>query len=179
MGREIRKVRYLSEISSVRELRQARRELEIREWFARERLIEDTYATFSLENLLSIVAPPGSVIDRVIGGVGTGFSVVQAVIGAIGSMIGGRASRSRTVSRPTKRHTAPAKHRAAAAEPYHSAPARKKSTSTRTVAARTTSAATSRPATRKRSPEIEVEVELEEKRPRRTGSTASTGRTKK
>ncbi len=89
MAREIRRARYLSEISSVRELREARRELELREWFARERLEADIYETFTLDNLVAMVAPPGSMLDRVIGGVGTGLAAAQGVFGVIGSLLAG------------------------------------------------------------------------------------------
>ncbi len=81
-------MRCLSEIRTVRELREARRELELREMFARQRLEEDIRRTFTLSNLLSIVVPPASLIDRVIGGIGTGFAAVQGIIEAIKALIG-------------------------------------------------------------------------------------------
>lgn len=97
MGRESRKARYLSEIGSARELKEAMRELELREFFARERLAEDAADTFTLGNLISTVMPRGSVADRVVGGVmggvGTGFSALQSVIGVLGSFMGSRGSR--------------------------------------------------------------------------------------
>lgn len=142
---EIRRARYLSEISTVRELKEARRELEIREWFARERLIQDAYDTFTIDNLLSMVVPPGSLADRVIGGVGTGIAAVQGIAGAISSLLGARASRSgkSTVRHRTSGHIPKAK------------------------------SASARPAARKRNPEIEVEVELEPKRAVRSRSKKS------
>lgn len=138
MGREIRKARYLSEISTVAGLKEARRELHIREWFARERLIEDVYDTFTLENLISVVAPPGSLIDRVIGGVGTGFTAFQGIIGVVGSLIGRKSAHGRSAATQ-------AVHRRKSEHPV------KRTSATRSAA-------------RKRSPEIEVEVELEPKR---------------
>ena len=148
---EIRKARYLSEIRTVGELREARRELEIREWFAKERLIEDTYNTFTLDNLLSIVAPPGSLVDRIIGGVGTGFTAIQGIMGVIGSFLGRRSTHGRTVA-------ARSVHHHGSGHAAHVAHATKGHTSTH------------RPATRKRTAEIEVEVELEPKRPVRSRS---------
>ncbi len=142
MAREIRRARYLSEISSVRELREARVELELRELFARRRLESDIYDTFTLDNLIGMVAPPGSILDRVIGGVGTGFAAVQGVMGVIGSLLGGIGARRQTTRHPVVRKPV--------AKP-----------ATRVVAK-------AKPAARKRTPEIEVEVELE--KPRTTRS---------
>jgi hypothetical protein len=81
--------RYLSEISTAAQLREARRELEIREWFARDRLAGDLVDTFTVDNLLSIVAPPGSVVERIIGGVGTGIAAVRGIFGFFGSLVRG------------------------------------------------------------------------------------------
>jgi hypothetical protein len=89
MGCEIRRARYLSEIGSVRELREARRELEIREFFARERLEMDVMDTLSPENMMAMVAPPGSLIYRVIGSVESGLATVQGIGGVLGSLFGG------------------------------------------------------------------------------------------
>jgi hypothetical protein len=159
MGCEIRRARYLSEIGSMRELREARRELEIREFFARERLEMDVLEVLSPENLLAMVAPPGSVVRRVIGGVESGLATVQGVFGALGSLFGGGGllgglfgglfggrSASRGGSRRVASHDG--------ARPASRTVAREGS---RTVA---------RP--RRRAGEIEIEVELEEPRPRRT-----------
>lgn len=140
---EVKKARYLSEISTVAELKEARRELELREWFAGERLAEDIAETFTLENMISIVAPPGSVLDRVIGGVGTGFTAIQGIMGVVGSFLWGKGSGGRTPVR--------AVHPRASHRPQHSTHAtRGKTTGGRSHTSR------------KRTPEIEVEVELEE-----------------
>ncbi len=150
---EIRRARYLSEISSVRELKEARRELELREWFARERLEADIYDTFTLDNLVSMVAPPGSILDRVIGGVGTGFAAVQGIFGVLGSLFGGRRPE---VRRPAvrKRAVTPLVAKPAAVRPA----VRKKAVAKPAV----------RSVVRKRTPEIEVEVELEKPRTARS-----------
>jgi hypothetical protein len=150
MGRVIRTTKYLSEISSVRELREARTELELREWFARERLASDVYDTLTWDNLLSMVAPPGSLFDRVIGGVGTGLAATQGILGLFGSFFGGRtAARTapRTVSRPVSRTTTRTVSRTVTRQP-DTRTAHKRPAVTRAVA-------------HKRTPEIEVEVELE------------------
>ncbi len=104
MGRGIRQTRYLSEIRSVRELREAKRELELRDFFARERLAEDVAETFSVGNLLSLVAPPGSVVNRMMGGMETGLSAVQAVLGVVGSLLDGRRSRNKPAARTPRRN---------------------------------------------------------------------------
>jgi hypothetical protein len=153
MGREIRRARYLSEIRSVRELKEARVELELREWFARERLEADVYDTFTLDNLVSMVAPPGSWLNRVIGGVGTGLATVQGVVGMLGSFLGGRGVSSRPAVR---------KRPAASHATHHAARPAARST------ARSAARSTARSAARKRTPEIEVEVELEPEKPVRT-----------
>ncbi len=155
MAREIRRARYLSEISSVRELREARRELELREWFARERLEADIYETFTLDNLVAMVAPPGSILDRVIGGVGTGFAVVQGVLGTLGSVLGGLWSKGDRSAAKVVRTRPAARKPVVAAKP-----AARKISATKPAAKKT--------AIRKRTPEIEVEVELEKPRAPRT-----------
>jgi hypothetical protein len=156
MTHEIRRAHYLSEINNAAELREARHEIEFREWFAARQLTEDAYDFFTLENLVSIVAPPGSFIGRMIDGVGTGIAAAQGVLGVFSGW--GRIGRSARSARPV--HSArstrsrPAGHAAghAAVHPARSAhPAslvRKK-------------AAASHSAPRRRSGEIEVEVELE------------------
>lgn len=83
MARRNRKVRYLDEISSFKELREARREIDRRLRYAEEKLADDVVETFSVENLLSIIAPPGSAADRLVGSIGTGLATVRGVINAI------------------------------------------------------------------------------------------------
>lgn len=103
MKRGIRNTRSLGGIRSVRELREVRREMELRELFARERLTEDVAETFSVGNLLSLVAPPGSVAGRMIGGVGTGFAALQGILGVVGSLLDGRSSRNKPAARTPRR----------------------------------------------------------------------------
>ncbi len=86
----------------MRRLREVRREFELREWLARERLLDDVADTFSFDNLLSLVAPPGSLLDRVIGGVGTGFSVVQSVLATLGPLLAGKKKTVRRAARASK-----------------------------------------------------------------------------
>jgi hypothetical protein len=144
MGCEIRRARYLSEISSVRELQEARRELEIREFFARERLEMDVIDTFSPDNLLAMVAPPGSAIERIIGSVGNGIATVQGIMGVLGSLFGGGGLLGGLFG-----------HRAASRSGSRHAPRRVSHEAHRGTA------------TRRRSPELEIEVELDpEPRPR-------------
>ena len=158
----IRRARYLSEISTVRELKEARRELELREWFARERLAEDVAGTFTLGNLLSIVAPEGSLVDRMIGRVGTGITVAQGIFGLIGSFFGGKTSRRKPAAKPVVRPVAKA-----VVQPVAKAVKTKKVAPSRTSArpvAKMQAPKGRATAPRKRTPEIEVEVELEPKR---------------
>jgi hypothetical protein len=108
MGREIRKLHYLSEISTAAELRAARGELEVREWFASRRLVDDAIDTFTIENLISVVAPPGSLVDRVIGGIGTGIAAAQGILGFAGSLFGGRGREHTGAPRRAVRAKSPA-----------------------------------------------------------------------
>ena len=83
MARGNRKTRYLSEISSLKELREARREIDMKLWYTGEKLADDVAETFSVDNLLSIIAPPGSVADRIVGGMSTGLATVRGIINAV------------------------------------------------------------------------------------------------
>jgi hypothetical protein len=163
MAREIKNTRRLSDISSLSELREVRRELAIREWLARERLEKDVRDTFSFDNLLSLIAPRGSFLDRAIGSVGSGFTVAQGVIRAIRSLIGGESAVSRRPSRKTRT-------RSSGNTPGHT-------TSHHASRPAKTQPAKARPAsTRKKDSEIVVEVELDKpSRPKRQSSS----RTKK
>ncbi len=61
------KVRCLSDISSLGELQQARKELELLSWYSEQRLADNTETLFSFDNLLSSFAPPWALgIFRVI-----------------------------------------------------------------------------------------------------------------
>ncbi len=84
MTREYKvKVRTLSDIRSLRELRKARHEFGIASWYAGERLAENAGAVFSFDNLLSLAVPQGSVLDRAFGGVSTGAAVVRGIWGVL------------------------------------------------------------------------------------------------
>ncbi|MDR1671193.1 MAG: phage holin family protein [Alistipes sp.] len=126
----------LRKIDTVAELRGVRRELEVREEFAAERLAWDVSETLSPDNLIAMIAPPGSLVDRVIGGIGSGLTAVQALFGFVGSLWGGRHHKS---------HHAHAAHAARASHTTHA----------RTATHHATRAPQIHPG------EIEVEVELE------------------
>ncbi len=66
------------------QLREAQREIALRTEYAGERLSDDAAAVFSWDGLLSIVAPPGSLVDKIIGGVGTGIAAVQGISSVLG-----------------------------------------------------------------------------------------------
>jgi hypothetical protein len=78
-----RRVRYLDEISSYAELTQARRDVQVKIRSAEQELAESAGEAFSLDNLLSIVAPPGSVLDSLIGSIDTGIATVRGIINGI------------------------------------------------------------------------------------------------
>lgn len=139
MGRENRNAHGLNKIGSMRELRVARRELEIREWFARERLADDAAEVFSLGTLVSLIAPRGSILGGMAGGIGRVFSAaLAAVVGR------GAATADKTVDKTAIR----AKRSVAATK------------AVKTKTARTAKAAQAvKAAGRKRAPEIVVEVE--------------------
>ncbi len=81
-GRD-RIVRGPRDIRRLAELRQMRREVDIELRYAGEKLADDVAGTFSVDNLLSIIAPPGSVADRIVGGLSTGLATVRGVMNAI------------------------------------------------------------------------------------------------
>lgn len=82
--RNRRRVRYLSDISSLSELRQARREVDLKLWYAGEKLTDDLSDTFSVDNLMSIIAPPGSLTEKIIDGFSMGLTTLRGIINAIG-----------------------------------------------------------------------------------------------
>jgi hypothetical protein len=73
-------VRYLDEIRSYKELRQVRREMDMKVWTAEEELSESVVEAFSADNILSFIAPQGSVIDRLVGGFDTVLATVRGII---------------------------------------------------------------------------------------------------
>ncbi len=83
MARRDRTVRNPRDIRNLGELRQMRREVEIKLWYAEERLADGIADTFSVDNLLSLFAPPGSVGDRIVGGFSTGLATIRGIINAI------------------------------------------------------------------------------------------------
>jgi hypothetical protein len=83
MKRKNRRVRYLDEISSYDELSKARREVRAKVWRAEERLADSAAGAFSFDNLISIIAPSGSLIDRLIGSFETGLATVRGIINGI------------------------------------------------------------------------------------------------
>jgi hypothetical protein len=78
-----RRVRYLDEISSYDELIQARRDVQTQMWMAEEELAESAGEVFSVDNILSIIAPPGSMIDSLIGSFESGLATVRGIINGI------------------------------------------------------------------------------------------------
>ncbi len=83
MAQRDRTIRTPRDIRRLAELRQMRREVDIKLWYAGEKLAGDVAYTFSVDNLLSIIAPPGSVGDRIVGGFSTGLATVRGVMNAI------------------------------------------------------------------------------------------------
>jgi hypothetical protein len=76
-------VRYLDEISSYDELVQARREVQAQMWRVEEDLTDSAAEAFSLDTLISIIAPPGSMVDRLIGSFDTLLATVRGIINGI------------------------------------------------------------------------------------------------
>ncbi len=83
-GSRNRRTRYLKEIATMSQLREAQREIALRTEYAGERLADDAAAVFSWDWLLSLVAPPGSVGERIMGGITTGIAAVQGISSIIG-----------------------------------------------------------------------------------------------
>ena len=81
MAHGISKRRYLSDIATMKELREARRELEMKRWYFEKVLTQRFRTTFSVDNLISIVVPPGSFIERAIGWIETGMAVIRKLRG--------------------------------------------------------------------------------------------------
>lgn len=67
----------------MRELREARRIVDLKLWYAEQKLADDISGTFSIDNFLSIIAPPGSLTDRVISGISTGLATIRGIINGI------------------------------------------------------------------------------------------------
>lgn len=79
-----RKRRDYADISSMEELREVRRWVDMKLWYTEEKLSDDVREGLSADNLMYIIAPPGSAAERVIDGVTTGLATVRGVINAIG-----------------------------------------------------------------------------------------------
>lgn len=71
-------------IGSLRELQDVRRRVDMKLWYVEEKIADDAREAFSAENLMYIVAPPGSATERIIDGVTNGIATVRGVISAIG-----------------------------------------------------------------------------------------------
>lgn len=78
-----RKIRNLSKISSLRELREARRIVDLKLWYTEQKISDDISGTFSVNNLLSLIAPEGSTADRIINGMTTGLATVRGIVNGI------------------------------------------------------------------------------------------------
>ncbi|MDR2912133.1 MAG: hypothetical protein LBV38_02370 [Alistipes sp.] len=72
--------RHPSEIRTLAELRDARRELRLREWYAARRLEDNAARVLHPRHLLSALAPADSFAGRVIDGLGAGISTAQTLI---------------------------------------------------------------------------------------------------
>lgn len=83
MARRIRTARYLNDIGTARALREARRDIDTRLWYAEDRFVERTASTFSVDNLISLIAPPGSLTDRLVGGVSSGLATIRGIMSYI------------------------------------------------------------------------------------------------
>ncbi|MDR2893841.1 MAG: hypothetical protein LBU97_00050 [Alistipes sp.] len=60
------KYQRLRGIRSARQLREARREMEIRQWVACELLTADARRLLSLRGLISMILPEGSIAEKVV-----------------------------------------------------------------------------------------------------------------
>jgi hypothetical protein len=78
-----RRVRYLDEIGSYEELIRARHHVQAQVRMAEEDLADTAADAFSLDNLVSIIAPPGSMVDRLIGSFDTVLATVRGIINGI------------------------------------------------------------------------------------------------
>lgn len=79
MARNREKIRRngLHKIGSYNELRMIRREIDMELWYIENKLADDVAEAFSFNNLVSLVAPRGSVVDRMASGVSSGLAVVR------------------------------------------------------------------------------------------------------
>jgi hypothetical protein len=83
MTRRSRKVRHIGDISTHRELTEMRERLTAKIRTAERRLAYDIEDTFSVDNLLELVAPPGSFVWRIVDGIRMGLATVRGVVNAI------------------------------------------------------------------------------------------------
>lgn len=79
-GNELKRI---ADIRNMRELRETRRVVDLKMWYTRQRLVDNAEALFSVDNLVSAIAPPGSAADRLIGGAGMLAATVRGVIKGI------------------------------------------------------------------------------------------------
>ena len=83
MARRNRKIRHISDISTHRQLCEARESLDRKLWYVEQRLADDLADTFSPESLLELIAPPGSAADRFIGNIRMGMATLRGVVNAV------------------------------------------------------------------------------------------------
>ncbi len=93
MGRPGRIV--LRGISGRKALMEARMEVDAMAWYARRRMEDRAAGMFTVDRLVSLVAPAGGVVDRAIGGVNVGMAAFRGILGAIRNFRsgGGRGNR--------------------------------------------------------------------------------------
>ncbi len=73
----------MGDIASHRELREVQDRIRVRIWYAEQRFVEGVEETFSAENLLEMIAPPGSLLDRIVGWAETGFATARGIFSAV------------------------------------------------------------------------------------------------
>jgi hypothetical protein len=79
MARRSRKVRYIGDIYTHRELREMRMRLDAKLWYVEQKLAGDVAYVFSFDNLVELIAPPGSMADRVVGFVRMALATLRGV----------------------------------------------------------------------------------------------------
>lgn len=67
----------------MRELREARRVVDLKIWYTEQRLADNVGSLFSVDNLVSAIAPPGSVADGIIGGMGMLAATFRGIVKGI------------------------------------------------------------------------------------------------
>jgi hypothetical protein len=83
MTRRSRKVRHIEDISTYKELTEVRAQIRGRMRYAERRLADDIEDTFSIDNLLGLVAPRGSFAWRIVEGIDMGLATIRGVVKAV------------------------------------------------------------------------------------------------